>query len=412
MTDTALLADEHRHTPRHDVAVMVLVGLAHGASHFFQLLLPPLFPFLKDEFSVSYTELGLIMTLFYTTSGLLQTPAGFLVDRIGARRVLIGGLTLCCAAPLLYSLAPSYTALLAITLLAGIGNSVFHPADYSILNASISQRRMGRAFSSHTLGGNLGYAVSPALLGTIAFAYGWRSAAVVAGLMGLCILAAVLLRRDLLQDDMGKLQRAANRLEPSGSAHSVMPLFSLPVVMCFIYFLLMSSASAGLQNFLPPTLDAVYSTPLTVATAALTGFLLGSSAGIIVGGGVADRGYSPHRLVTGGLLCASAMMLVVATVPLPNPLLIACVASAGFLQGFTTPSRDLIVRAAAPKGATGRVFGFVYSGLDAGSALSPFLLGFLLDQGRADVVLFVVPGVLLLTILTVLGIHQTRREDA
>lgn len=411
MTDTALLTDEHRHTPSHDVAVMILVGLAHGASHFFQLLLPPLFPFLKDEFDVSYAELGLIMTVFYTTSGLLQTPAGFLVDRIGARKVLIGGLTLCCAAPLLYSIAPSYAVLLLIAVLAGMGNSVFHPADYSILNASISQSRMGRAFSSHTLGGNLGYAVSPALLGGIAFAYGWRSAAVVAGLLGLCILATVLLRRDLLQDDMGKLQRAANRLEPSGSAQSVMPLFSLPVVMCFIYFLLMSSASAGLQNFLPPTLDAVYSTPLAVATAALTGFLLGSSAGIIAGGSVADRGYSPHRLVTGGLLCASTMMLVVATVPLPSTLLIACITSAGFLQGFTTPSRDLIVRAAAPKGATGRVFGFVYSGLDAGSALSPFLLGFLLDHGRADVVLFVIPGVLLLTIVTVISIYQTRRVD-
>lgn len=410
MTDLASTPDLRRDNPRHDISVMILVGLAHGCSHFFQLVLPPLFPFLKDEFNVSYTELGLLMTVFYVTSGLLQTPAGFLVDRFGARLVLTGGLAVYCVGIFLYSLAPSYALLLPAALLAGIGNSVFHPADYSILNASVAQSRLGRAYSSHTLGGNLGWALSPAILGGLAYAFGWRSAALAACLIGVAILAMVIIRRDVLQDDMGKQSRAAKAANPAAQANlAISPLFSIPVVMCFGYFLLLSTAMIGVQNFLPATLDALYSTPLTVATTALTAFLLGASAGVIVGGAVADRGLSPHLLVAGGLFCAAGVMLLVALLKLPDTVLVSFVALAGFLQGFTTPSRDLIVRAAAPKGATGRVFGFVYSGLDAGSALAPLCLGFLLDHGRADAVLLVVAAMMMFTILTVVGIRQVKQ---
>lgn len=410
MTDFALPAGSPSSIPNRDLKVMALIGVAHGCSHFFQLVLPPLFPFLKDEFVVSYTELGLVMTLFYVTSGLLQTPAGFLVDRIGARNVLIGGLGIFCTAILLYGLVPSYWMLVPVAILAGIGNSVFHPADFSILNASVDQKRLGRAYGTHTLGGNLGWGLAPVLMAGGAALFGWRAAPIIAALVGYAILAALLLNRDLLKEDAGTARRAAAKA--GEKAEALGPLLSLPVVMCFGYFLLLSFALIGVQNFLPATLEALYGTPLALATTTLTGFLLGASGGVMVGGWVADKGVKLEVIVICGLLGAAALMLVVANINLPAVLLVAAIAGAGFLQGFTTPSRDLIVRGAAPKGASGRVFGFVYSGLDAGSAMAPLVIGLLLDHGRADYVLWFVAFMLALTTLTAVAIRQTSTKKA
>jgi len=403
MTDIALPGQPNSVSNR-DIKVMALIGVAHGCSHFFQLVLPPLFPFLKDDFAVSYTELGLVMTLFYVTSGVLQTPAGFLVDRIGARNVLIGGLAIFCTAILLYGLAPSYWLLLPVAVVAGIGNSVFHPADFSILNASVDQKRLGMAFGTHTLGGNLGWGLAPVLMAGGAAAFGWRAAPIIAACLGYAILAALLINRDLIKEDAGAARRAAAKA--GEQAAPLGPLLSLPVVMCFGYFLLLSFALIGTQNFLPATLAALYDTPLTLATTALTGFLLGASAGVMTGGWVADKGVKLEVIVIGGLLGAAALILVVANLNLPAIGLVAAIAGAGFLQGFTTPSRDLIVRGATPKGASGRVFGFVYSGLDAGSAMAPLVIGLMLDHGHADRVLWFVAAMLALTTLTAVAIRQ------
>lgn len=409
MTDFAL-SGQQPSVSKRDLKVMALIGIAHGCSHFFQLVLPPLFPFLKDEFAVSYTELGLVMTLFYVTSGVLQTPAGFLVDRVGARNVLIGGLAIFCTAILLYGLVPSYWMLLPVAVVAGIGNSVFHPADFSILNASVDQKRLGRAYGTHTLGGNLGWGLAPVLMASGAAAFGWRSAPIIAAVIGYAILAAVLLNRDLIKEDAGAARRAAARAGEKTEALG--PLLSLPVVMCFGYFLLLSFALIGTQNFLPATLAALYGTELTLATTALTGFLLGASGGVMVGGWIADKGVKLEAIVITGLLGAAALMLVVANLNLPATVLVAAIAGAGFLQGFTTPSRDLIVRGAAPKGASGRVFGFVYSGLDAGSAMAPLVIGILLDHGHADRVLWFVAAMLALTTLTAVAIRQSSTRKA
>jgi FSR family fosmidomycin resistance protein-like MFS transporter len=410
MTDFALPAGSPSSIPNRDIKVMALIGVAHGCSHFFQLVLPPLFPFLKEDFAVSYTELGLVMMLFYVTSGLLQTPAGFLVDRIGARNVLIGGLGIFCTAILLYGLVSSYWMLVPVAILAGIGNSVFHPADFSILNASVDQKRLGRAYGTHTLGGNLGWGLAPVLMAGGAALFGWRAAPIIAALVGYAILAAVLLNRDLLKEDAGTARRAAAKA--GEKAEALGPLLSLPVVMCFGYFLLLSFALIGVQNFLPATLEALYGTPLALATTTLTGFLLGASGGVMVGGWVADKGVKLEVIVICGLLGAAALMLVVANLNLPAAMLVAAIAGAGFLQGFTTPSRDLIVRGAAPKGASGRVFGFVYSGLDAGSAMAPLAIGLMLDHGRADYVLWFVAAMLALTTLTAVAIRQSSTKRA
>ncbi|MEK9969922.1 MAG: MFS transporter, partial [Ferrovibrio sp.] len=340
------------------------------------------------------------------------TPAGFLVDRVGARNVLIGGLGIFCTAILLYGLVPSYWMLVPVAVLAGIGNSVFHPADFSILNASVDQKRLGRAYGTHTLGGNLGWGLAPVLMAGGAALFGWRAAPIIAALVGYAVLAALLLNRDLLKEDAGAARRAAAKAGQKTEALG--PLLSLPVVMCFGYFLLLSFALIGTQNFLPATLASLYGTPLALATTALTGFLLGASAGVMVGGWAADKGVKLEAIVITGLLGAAALILLVANLDLPGSLLVTAIAGAGFLQGFTTPSRDLIVRGAAPKGASGRVFGFVYSGLDAGSAMAPLVLGLLLDHGRADSVLWFVAAMLALTTLTAVAIRQssTRQPSA
>ncbi|MBX3454750.1 MFS transporter [Ferrovibrio sp.] len=406
MTDISMQAPiSPQGNTRRDIEVMALIGFAHACSHFFQLVLPPLFPFLREAFQVSYTQLGLVMTVFSATSGLLQTPAGFLVDRIGARNVLIGGLAIFCVAVLLYGLVPNYWLLLPVAMLAGAGNSVFHPADYSILSASVNQNRIGRAYGSHTLGGNLGWAVAPAFMGAAAWALGWRGALALAAAVGLLALLALVLRRDSLKEDI-----AVRKEQAESGVPAKLPLFTLPIVMCFVYFLMLATALIGIQNFFPVIVNVMYGTPLTIATMALTGFLLGASAGVVIGSILADRKVPPYKLVTFGLLAASTLIFIVAFVDLPNALLVALVTLAGFLQGSTTPSRDMIVRQASPKGASGRVFGFVYSGLDAGSALAPLAIGILLDHGNPQAVLLMVAVILALTTLTVLGIGKTSRQ--
>lgn len=411
MTDVAMQSPlSPQGNTRRDIEVMALVGFAHACSHFFQLALPPLFPFLREEFQVSYTQLGLVMTVYFVTSGLLQTPAGFLVDRIGARNVLMGGLAVCCVGILAYGLVPNYWMLLPVAMIAGVGNSVFHPADYSILTASVNQTRLGRAYGSHTLGGNLGWALAPVFMGGAAWLVGWRGALALAAAMGLLALLALLLRRDRLKEDIGAKSSKAG--DKNGAPAAKLRLFTLPVVMCFVYFTMIATASVGIQNFLPVILDGIYKTPLAVATSALTGFLLGAGIGIIAGSVLVDRNYSPHKMVVAGLLGSGSMILIVATVAVPNSMLIALMAFAGFLQGITTPSRDMIVRLATPKGASGRVFGFVYSGLDAGSAIGPLAVGFLLDHGNPQAVLLLMAIVMAATTLTVLGIGNLSRNAA
>jgi MFS family permease len=382
---------------RRDVKVMGLVGAAHSLSHFYQLALPPLFPFIKDEFGVGYAELGLLATLFYATSGVAQTPAGFLVDRFGARNVLFVGLGLLAAATAAYGVAPGFWALVPLVMLAGLGNSVFHPADYSILTASVSQPRLGRAYGAHTIGGNLGWAAAPVSALALEALVGWRGALILLGLGGLIALAFIAQGRDLLRYE------AAKR---SGATEALLPLISRPVLLCFGYFLLLAVALIAVQTFLPPLLEQLHGTPLELASVALTAFLLGNSAGILAGSVLADRTARHDAVVACGLGAGALMLLVVAEAPLHDGGLIAAIALAGVMIGVTTPSRDMLVRSAAPRGATGRVFGFVYSGLDAGSSLAPLAVGLMLDHGRADLVFWAVAVSLALAIFTALSLKR------
>ena len=399
MTDTAI------GSTRRDVEVIALVSTAHGLSHFYQLVLPPLFPFITREFGISYGEVALTTGLFYAVSGLAQTPAGFLVDRFGARNVLLGGLGLAAASAGFIGLVPSFWMMLPLVVLAGLGNCVFHPADYSILTHTVSPKRMARAYGVHTLSGNLGWTLAPVTMLGLASAVGWRGALVAASLLG---LGAVIVFASLSRTLHAARRERKLMAAPKGAQRfSYLSLLATPaILLCFAYFVLLSIALVGNQTFMPTALNTLYGTSLATANFALTMYLAGSSLGIIAGGFAADRSRRHERIVALGLLLSAALMMLIGSVAMPDPLIVACVALAGFATGTTTPSRDMLVRSATPPGSTGKVFGFVYSGLDLGSAVTPPVLGWFLDRGVPQMVFVLAAAALLLTVATVLGLKR------
>lgn len=369
---------------RRDAAVIGLMGLAHGTSHFFQLLLPPLFPWLMADFSLSFTQVGLLMTTFFVISGVGQALAGFVVDRVGAFRVLLFGVAALALAALVLSVAGSYSMLLLTAALAGSGNSIFHPADFTILNHRVSQPRLGHAFSMHGLGGNLGWAAAPVFMAGLASVAGWHTAALSASLVAFAVLTVLWLRRRVLIDRPDETAAAHALHAPSTApARQFAFLSSGAVWLSFAFFLVTTMAFGILQNYAPAILSHVYGVSLVMANGGLTSYLLGSGAGMIGGGFVAERG---DRMVAAALGLAAVMAALLAWGAMPTPALWPLMAIMGFGVGMAGPGRDLLVRRAATsrfgRGSFGRVYGFVYSGLDTGQALSPVLFGPLLDAGR------------------------------
>ena len=392
---------------RQDLRIIGVVGAAHGGSHFFQLVLPPLFPWLKDAFGVSYTELALLMTVFFATSGLSQAAAGFVVDRIGAARVLAAGLASMTLGAVLIAIAPGYWAMLPAAILFGLGNAVFHPADYAILNHHVTTNRMARAFSVHTVGGTLGWAVAPVLMATCATLVSWRFALIVAALIGLALTLMVLLsQRNLETPAEARHHDTESRRQARGA---ILQLFtSSAILLCFAFFTLQAAAFIAVQSFMPLALHYLYGTAMMVATATVTAFMLGSAVGNIAGGVLADASGRFQAIIATGFSLSALCLLAVGLIELPIAALYGLIAIAGGLQGLTTPSRDMLVRSATPPGGTGKVFGFVYSGLDLGSMIMPLPVGWLLDHGHEGVFFPLVASVTLLMILTATSIPGRR----
>ncbi|HQR11247.1 MAG TPA: MFS transporter [Casimicrobiaceae bacterium] len=386
---------------RRDVRIIGLVGTAHAFSHFFQLALPPLFPFLRMEFDVSWTALGLLVGTFYAGSAITQFAAGFVVDRAGAKPVLLSGLALLACGTILASAAPGAYWLFPIAALMGVGNGVFHPADFAILNANVAPKRLGYAYSTHGIGGNLGYALSPVVSFTLAAAYGWRVALAVMGLTGLVALGVLASQRGVL---LSHKSHAAQGHDWRGS----LKLFMQPAIaLCFGYFAVQTMASVGLQTFLPSALNVGLDVPLGLATSAVTAYLLGATVGIAAGGYFATRTTRHDRVAATGLLTGAGVLALVASGVMPLGLTIPALVLVGFAVGSTGPSRDMIVRNATPRGASGRVYGFVYSGLDLGAMIGPVWFGLLLDHGLAQQMIFVVSALLLAAVATVLQVRRS-----
>ena len=396
-------------TAPQDFRIIGLVALAHGVSHFFQISTAVLFPLIKGDLGVSYTALGATVALYYVVSGICQTLAGFAVDRYGARRVLFTGLALATAGAALAGFAQSYAMLVAAALVGGLGNSVFHPCDFSILNARVRKERLGYAFSGHGIAGYLGYAAAPAYAVALAATVGWREALLGAALIGAAVVAILAVHRDALHVEPSDARKGPAH---GGLAEDIRVLTSLPVLMCFAYFILVSVAFIAMQNFGVASTMALYGVGPALASAALTSYLLGGAAGILTGGFVAVRATRHDLVAVAGMAVSAAFMFLIAAAWLPAALLPALCAAAGFSTGLTNPSRDLIVRTTTPPGSTGKVYGFVYSGLDAGSMVTPVYFGWLLDGGRPSVVFYTVVVSAVLTIATVLNLPGTRPAPA
>jgi MFS family permease len=394
-------------TLRHDSTVIGLIGLAHGASHFFQLLFPPLFPLLKAEFGVSYAELGALMMAFYAISGVCQTLAGFAVDRYGARGVLLFGVGMMALSALLAAIATGFWTLAACVVVAGLGNSVFHPSDFTILNSRVDPKRLGHAFSVHGISGGLGWSAAPLTVTALAQAFGWRGALFAAGAAVLVLFGVLFASRRFLATPGEAAGNSAPKEANAKRKHTggLRPLLTTPVLLCFGYFLLLAMALVGLQSFAIPALMDFSQVTITTATMALTCYFLGSTVGTLSGGLAASWTSRHDHVAAAGKCSGAALFFLISSGWVSAWYVIPVFALAGVSGGVTGPSRDLIVRGATPKGATGRVYGFVYSGLDAGSAIAPVLLGWLLDHGHASGVFLFIGVMLLLGVGTVMQVR-------
>jgi MFS transporter, FSR family, fosmidomycin resistance protein len=401
-------------TMRRNVQVLALVGSGHAVSHLYLLALPPLFPLLRDDLGASYAALGLLVTVFNVATGAAQIPAGFLVDRFGARRLLLLGLGIMGTAMTALGFAPTYWLMLALIALAGVGNSVFHPADYAILTASVDRGWLGRAFAIHTFAGNLGFALAPATMIALAAWLGWRGALSAAGLVAFVVLGAMLLWGEVLRDETRSAD--GGRKEHGSPADS--RLLSGPTLLLFLFYVLAAMFTSGVHSFSVTALNGLWGTDLTLANVILSAFLTASALGILLGGLIADHTDRYALLTVAVFGTAAALMGIVGLVPLPALVLALVFVAVGLLQGSARTSRDMLVRQVTPPGATGRVFAFVMTGLNVGSAITPALFGLLLDLGEPRVVflllaLFLVAaaGVVLLAQAAIAARAATLRRE-
>ena len=388
---------------RQDNKIIGLVSAGHFMSHFYFLTLPPLFPVLREAFGVSYTELGIMMTAIYGTSAIAQVPVGFAVDRYGARIVLSIGLTLMAAAFGLIGLAPTFIVVVLLAMLGAVGHSVFHPADYAILGSSISESRVARAFSIHTFAGHLGTAMAPATIIFLAALANWRVALIAAGIIGLVVMVALTSQWNSLSDDAlpptkAKKQKAKAEEAPpaEGPAVGAPPkdglalLFSTPMMLFFLFFAVLSMTSSGMQAFSVSALVSLHGMPVATASAGLTAYLFCTAAGILLGGEISGRTSRHHVIAAIAFVVTAAIALVLARAHLAFFVLIPLMVVMGLSQGIIRPARDMMLRAAAPKGSTGKVFGFVSAGIATGSAIAPIPFGLLLDAGRPEWVFYLI----------------------
>jgi MFS transporter, FSR family, fosmidomycin resistance protein len=369
--------------PPRDREVIALVGLSHGTSHFFHLMLPTLFPWLMRDFSLSFTDVGLLTTTFFVISGIGQALAGFVVDRVGGWRVLCFGVGMLAVSGVVLGLATSYPWLMLSATLAGLGNSIFHPADFTLLNQRVSHPRLGHAFSIHGVSGNVGWAIAPLFMAGVTSAFGWHIAGFGAAAIGAAVFTTLCVRRHALVDVEGLITTRATIDDTHPRQGQFAFLASGAVWLSFAFFLLTTMAFGILQNFAPAILSHVYGVSLIVASSGLTAYLVGSGTGMLAAGFLRDRA---DRIVAPALGFAAVMAAVLASGAMPSVLLWPLMVSLGFGVGFAGPGRDLLVRGAATsrfgRSSFGRIYGFVYSGLDTGQALSPLVFGPMLDAGH------------------------------
>ncbi|MEI7064536.1 MFS transporter [Dickeya chrysanthemi] len=377
------------------LSLLAQVSAAHWVSHFHMMVLPALMPLISAQRGISYVEMGFALGVFNVVSALVQTPIGFAVDRIGPRRTLIAGLTLGSLCFLSLGFFTSYSWMLTAMALAGLANAVYHPSDYALLSRGIAENRMGRAFSVHTFSGFLGTAVAPAILLTAAAFTSIEFALVLSGLLGLLTVPMLLGKQEALP--------AATAHDKKAAAPKV-AVFTLPILSLLVLFMLLNLSTNSIQNFSVTALVNGYGMPLTEANLALTAFLFTSAFGVLAGGSLADKTRHHGLVATGSLVVTAVLVAIVAISTLPSLATTLILGVAGFLSGIIAPSRDMLVRAASPAGAEGRVFGVVTTGFNIGGAGGPVVFGWLLDQGHPSAIFW--SAVIFMVITAMMALAQ------
>jgi MFS family permease len=376
--------------------VVGAVSAAHFVSHYYIILLAPLLPFVRADFGVSYTEIGIALSVFNIVTAALQTPAGFLIDRLGARVLLIAGLVLGAIAFIAVAFTHSFWVLVAMFGLAGVGNTVYHPADYTLLSRHVGSKRIGQAFSVHTFAGMLGSAVAPPSLLLMQSFWGWRGAFIGAGVLGLAVAALLAAMRE-----EPAVEDAPAPSIPRAVTARWHVLLSLPILLNLLFFVLLAMISGGIYNYSAVALAALYGTPVTIANTALSVYLLLSAVGVLAGGLLVTRTDRHGAVASAGLILMALSALFVAQINFGTWLLIAVMGAGGFASGVIMPSRDMIVRAVTPPGSFGSVFGFVTSGFNIGGIIAPLVFGAIMDHGAPRWVFLGAAAFSLIAVITV-----------
>lgn len=406
-------------TRKQDILLISLLGVAHGLSHYFHLIIPPLFPWIMPEFDASFAQMGAVMTIFFITSSLGQATTGFLVDKLGPKVCLYGGVSLLMIAGFLFSVAQSYWWFYPVAACAGLGNSVFHPTDYSIMNRCITQDRLPFAFSIHTVVGNIGWALAPIfMVGVATFTGSWRLAAATAGIMALLVLLSLVLHNNLfdqaLKLDKGITDEEKKEDKTTDIGFGFLKL--LAVWLCFLFFFCNSFALGILQNFAPSIFEATYHVGLEIATGGLTAYMIGSIIGILSGAYVAKAIKRSDYVIAATMSVSALMAILLASQWLGANSVLPLMAVMGLGVGLATPSRDLLIRGACMKflgtNSFGRVYGFTYCGMDVGQTLAPLVVGPLLDAGFFSLALVLVGTFQTFALLTALGVGQQKQKAA
>ncbi|MBU3624709.1 MFS transporter [Polynucleobacter sp. JS-Safj-400b-B2] len=400
-----------------DVRVIGLISLAHGGSHFFHLVLPPMFPWLKGAFALSYAELGLLMSVFFVVSCIAQAASGFLVDRIGARPVLFGGVGLLVLAALVYSQSNGYAMLLLGAVIAGCGNGIFHPVDYTLINHKVSSPNLPYAYSMHGVTGYLGWAAAPAFMVAIAQFADWRIAFLSAALLEACVLVLLWINRKYLLDNVKERHEnthvSTQAANPGIAQESPFAFLRLPAVwLCWVFFFFSMASTSSLQSFAPSALFSIYEVPLNIGSYYITLLALGSAGGVLFGGYLAAKLQAPERIVSTCLSITVVMCLLLSTGFISIDLIPIIFFALGFGYGVVAPSRDLLVKKATPQGVAGRVYGIVYSGIDLGAAVGPFIFGFFMDAGLPKALFLGIVVFQLMIIPTVFQVKSKGRQAA
>jgi len=409
-TSAAPAASPSSNTLGSDAKLIGLVGLAHAVSHFSQLILAPLFPWLKDAFNVSYVELGAVLTVFFVVSCIVQAASGFIVDKLGPRPVLFVGLGALGLAAFGYALAQSYWMLLLCAVVGGIGNGVFHPVDYTLFNRKVAPTRLGHAYSVHGITGSLGWALAPAFVVPIAIAFSWRVALASAGAVALVVLLVLWIYRSVLSLDAAAVHKATGQGE-SSPAGGEFDFLRIPAVwMCFGFFFFYAVVISVVQTFAPVAAGHLHAVPVALVAVCLTVYMVASAVGMVAGGFLASDPSRCERIVGVGFGLAAALALLLAFADFPPVIVPALFGAMGFVSGVAGPSRDLLVKKSTPPNATGRVYGVVYAGLDIGQAVAPLVFGRLMDHGQYTSVivgLALVQGVLIASAFNVRRVRRT-----